>query len=64
MGEKVSKVGEGFFRDASIVEIPLFWAIFIFWSYLAALSLFLPRANFPNVASVKTEFSTANYRAL
>jgi hypothetical protein len=36
----------------------------IFGVQPAALSLFLPRVDFPNVASVKTVFSTANYRAL
>jgi len=32
----------------------MFWAFLIFWSYLDALSLFLPRAVFPNVASVSS----------
>jgi hypothetical protein len=42
----------------------MFWAFLIFWPLLTSLSLFLPRADFPNVASVKTVFSTANYRDL
>ena len=46
------------------LKSPVFWAFSIFRPQLAALSLFLPRSDFPNVASVKTEFSTANYRAL
>jgi hypothetical protein len=34
------------------LKSPMFWAFSIFWFHLAALSLFLPRADFPNVASV------------
>jgi hypothetical protein len=34
------------------LKSPMFWAFLNFWSRLAALSLFLPRAIFPNIASV------------
>jgi hypothetical protein len=35
-----------------LLKSPMFWAFAIFWAYLAALSLFLLRADFPHVASV------------
>jgi len=33
------------------LKSPMFWAFSTFWAYLAVLSPFLPRADFPNVAS-------------
>ena len=65
LGLHASSQSERFsFATHRSLKSPVFWAFFNFWSWIAALSPFLPRAGFPNVASVKTVFSTANYRAL